>query len=92
MQAALLKALGLGALPAAEAAAILADARKNLAAAADPTVFVSADALVFPPNAAPGKLAQDGLTAEGVQVFAADVSTPDGAKAVDAGSTASPRA
>jgi serpin B len=83
MQAALLKALGLGAVAPAEAAAILADARKNLAGAADPSVFVSADALVFPPNAAPGKLAQDGLTAEGVKIFAADVSKPDGAKMVD---------
>jgi serpin B len=82
MKAAMFKAVGFDA-PPEQAEALLTTARKALAAA-DPAVFVSADRLVFPPGAQPAERIVADLDKLGASHVVVDVSTPDGAKAVDA--------
>jgi serpin B len=82
MKAAMFKAVGFDA-PPEEAEGLLTTARKALAGA-DPAVFVSADRLVFPLGAQPDARVVVDLDKLGVSHVVIDVSTPDGAKAVDA--------
>ncbi len=82
MKASISKAIALGGAPPAEAEALIASARKTLAAA-DPEAFVAADRLVFPPAAAPSAAIVARLDHERISHVTADVSKPAGVAAVN---------